>query len=84
MSKVSKFEHLTLNEIEFAHGRISPHVHETPVMTCTKLDQMSELKLFFKCESLQKTGSFKARGACNAILKAKQSAKVIEVSVFTV
>ena len=31
-----------------------------------------ELKLFFKCENLQKTGAFKARGACNAILCEKE------------
>ena len=28
--------------------------------------------MFFKCENLQKTGAFKARGACNAVLKAKE------------
>lgn len=27
----------------------------------------SSLQLFFKCEAFQKTGSFKARGACNAV-----------------
>ena len=35
-------------------------------------DRLSGLKLFFKCENLQKTGAFKARGACNAVLKAKE------------
>ena len=30
------------------------------------------LELFFKCENLQKTGAFKARGACNAILREKE------------
>ena len=37
-----------------------------------KYDFLPGLKLFFKCENLQKTGAFKARGACNAILKAKE------------
>ena len=30
------------------------------------------IQLFFKTENLQKTGAFKARGACNAVLLAKE------------
>lgn len=37
-------------------------------MTSTRLDALSGAKLYFKCENFQKTGSFKARGAANAIL----------------
>jgi threonine dehydratase len=36
-------------------------------MTCHTLDQMAGASLFFKCESFQKTGAFKFRGACNAV-----------------
>ncbi len=32
-------------------------------------------QFFFKCENLQKTGSFKTRGATNAILMAKEEAE---------
>jgi threonine dehydratase len=39
------------------------------VATCTTLDRMAGRELFFKCEHLQKTGAFKFRGACNAVLK---------------
>ena len=56
-----------LQDIRSAHQRIRPHIHKTPVMTCTALDQMVGAKLFFKCENFQKTGAFKFRGACNAI-----------------
>ena len=38
-------------------------------MTCASLDSMAGAKLYFKCENLQKTGSFKIRGATNAILQ---------------
>ena len=50
-----------------AHARIAPHIHRTPVLTSTSLDAMAAARIFFKCENLQKTGSFKIRGATNAI-----------------
>jgi threonine dehydratase len=50
-----------------AHKRISPHIHRTPVITSASLDEIADARLFFKCENLQKTGSFKIRGATNAI-----------------
>ena len=53
--------------IEEAHERIRPRIHRTPVMTSESLNAMSGAELFFKCENLQKTGSFKIRGATNAI-----------------
>lgn len=36
-------------------------------MRCASLDAQAGAQLFFKCENLQKTGSFKIRGASNAI-----------------
>jgi threonine dehydratase len=50
-----------------AHVRIAPHIHRTPVLTSRSLDAMTGARIFFKCENLQKTGSFKIRGAANAI-----------------
>lgn len=50
-----------------AHARIAPRIHRTPVLTSRSLDAMTGAQLFFKCENLQKTGSFKIRGATNAI-----------------
>jgi threonine dehydratase len=51
-----------------AHARIAPRIHHTPVLTSHSLNAVSGARLFFKCENLQKTGSFKIRGASNAIL----------------
>src|SRR5258706_16465603 len=51
-----------------AHARITPRSHRTPVLTSASLNAMTVAQLFFKCENLQKTGSFKIRGASNAIL----------------
>src|SRR5690242_10545442 len=51
-----------------AHARIAPRIHRTPILTSASLDQVAGARLFFKCDNLQKTGSFKIRGASNAIL----------------
>jgi threonine dehydratase len=50
-----------------AHERIRPQIHRTPVLTSSNLNELAGAQLFFKCENLQKTGSFKIRGATNAI-----------------
>ena len=57
----------TWDAIEAAHARIAPRIHRTPVVRSATLDAMCGAELFFKCENLQKTGSFKIRGATNAI-----------------
>jgi threonine dehydratase len=58
---------LNLEAIRAAHRLIAPRIHRTPVITCASLDQIAGARLFFKCENLQKTGSFKIRGATNAV-----------------
>lgn len=59
----------TIQDIMDAHTRIKPHVHLTPILSSASLTQMtSHQQLLFKCENLQRTGSFKIRGATNAIL----------------
>lgn len=59
---------LNLSHIKSARQRISKYIHRTPVMTCRALDRICGSELFFKCENFQKTGAFKFRGACNAVL----------------
>src|SRR6476619_3901981 len=57
----------TWDAIAAAHARITPRIHRTPVLRSATLHAMCGAELFFKCENLQKTGSFKIRGATNAI-----------------
>ena len=66
-----------LEAIRAAHRRIAPHIHRTPVMTSASLDAVAGAQVHFKCENLQKTGSFKIRGATNAIfsLGAEEAAR---------
>lgn len=50
-----------------AAERIRPHIHHTPLVTSAALNRIAGAELFFKPENLQRTGSFKARGGCNAV-----------------
>jgi len=56
------------NDIRAASGRIAAQIRRTPVLTSELLDKIAGARLFFKCENFQKTGSFKIRGATNAVL----------------
>jgi len=56
-----------LASIREAAERIRPYIHRTPVLTSTQLDTRLKARVFLKCENLQVAGSFKARGAHNAV-----------------
>src|SRR5881396_2511586 len=60
--------------IKAAHQRIRPHIHRTPVLTSSRLNDASGASLFFKCENFQKGGAFKARGATNAVFSLDDTA----------
>lgn len=66
--ETTNYQPPTWADILAAHARIAPRIHRTPVLTSSSLDAITGARLFFKCENLQKTGSFKIRGASNAIL----------------
>jgi threonine dehydratase len=73
----------TLADIETARERIGSRIHQTPIFASHTLDQLLGYQIFLKGETLQKTGSFKSRGALNALLQldSKQANKgVIAVS----
>ncbi len=54
--------------IKSARARIAGSIRRTPVLTSDFIDQELGAKLYFKCENLQVSGAFKARGAFNAVL----------------
>src|SRR5437868_12715069 len=64
MTAGSDYARTHLREIEAAAERIRPHVRRTPALT-TDLDP----RLVLKPECFQVTGSFKVRGAFNAVLR---------------
>jgi threonine dehydratase len=57
----------TLAEIRAARERIAPLARVTPVYSSENLGRMCGRELFLKAENLQRTGSFKIRGAVNKI-----------------
>jgi len=59
---------VTINTIRDAHNRINTHVLKTPVKSNTEINENAGVELYFKCENLQRSGSFKIRGAVNAVL----------------
>ncbi len=54
---------VTLDDVNAARVRIAGRVHRTPVLTSRRLDARAGAHLFFKCETFQRVGAFKARGA---------------------
>lgn len=64
-------------DVAAAAQRVAAAAHRTPVHTSRTLDRLTGRQLLLKCESLQRTGSFKFRGAYNAIsqLNAQQRAR---------
>ncbi|HEY2953755.1 MAG TPA: threonine/serine dehydratase [Candidatus Eisenbacteria bacterium] len=59
---------IPLDDIRRAAARIAGATHRTPVLTSRSLGERAGVELHLKCESLQKTGSFKPRGALNIVL----------------
>ncbi|XDZ67399.1 threonine/serine dehydratase [Alphaproteobacteria bacterium LSUCC0226] len=53
--------------IEAAANRIRPHIFKTPLLESPRLNDFLGFRLLIKAEALQHTGSFKLRGATNAV-----------------
>lgn len=58
---------LTKEDFAEARRRVAPSVHRTPLLSFRTLGRATGANAWLKCENLQKTGSFKVRGALNAI-----------------
>ena len=58
----------SLQDIQYAHQRIKPFIHHTPVLTSQSINDIAGCEIYFKCENFQKIGAFKARGGMNAVL----------------
>ncbi|WP_394993029.1 threonine/serine dehydratase [Emticicia sp.] len=57
-----------LQDIQNAHERIKPFIHQTPVLSSQSINELAGCEIYFKCENFQKIGAFKARGGMNAVL----------------
>jgi threonine dehydratase len=66
---------LDLSAVRAARERIAGRIHTTPTMSATRLGDRVGVELVLKCENLQKTGSFKARGALNKLSHLSEEAR---------
>jgi threonine dehydratase len=73
----------TIADIRRAAERIAGHAVRTPLLDSPQLDEVSGARVLIKPEMLQRTGSFKFRGAYNAIAalsRAERNAGVVALS----
>lgn len=64
---------INLNDIQTAHTAIQPYVRRTPFIAAAPARDLPVPELYLKLENLQVTGSFKARGATNKVLRLPDS-----------
>ena len=60
---------VTLSDIRAAQRRIAGKVIVTPCQESIPLSEMTGARIVCKLDNFQRTGSFKERGACNALLR---------------
>ncbi len=58
---------IQLEDVQKAKRVIKEVANRTPVMTSRTLDRQCGARIFLKCENFQRAGSFKFRGAFNAL-----------------
>ena len=68
---------MDLKTIQKAQATLAPFVHPSPLIRCYALEKRLGCKerIFLKCEQLHTTGSFKVRGAFNALLSLSSEEK---------
>jgi threonine dehydratase len=59
---------LSLADVEAARGRIATGLRRTPCMIAPALSEIAGMRIWLKRDDLQRTGSFKERGARHALL----------------
>ena len=83
MVGLSLSEPLQHVEIEAAAARLHGHAVRTPLLRCDALDAATGGRLFLKPECLQRTGSFKFRGAMNRLLALSPQERAAGVVAFS-
>src|SRR5690625_1972188 len=68
---------INIQDIYDARQRIIDDIHQTPLLQSTQLNKLTGNRVFIKSEHLQKTGSFKFRGATNRIKQAIKNGTTI-------
>ncbi|MBD2346389.1 threo-3-hydroxy-L-aspartate ammonia-lyase [Anabaena subtropica] len=78
-----QFSSVTINDVQAAQQRLAGIAHRTPVLTSRIVNARTHNEVFFKCENFQRTGSFKFRGAYNALAQLSAAKKDKGVLTFS-
>jgi len=69
----------SFDDVLAAHGRIAGRIVRTPMLRHPLLDELTGGIILLKAEPLQRTGSFKLRGATNAVLRLSEAQRAVGV-----
>jgi threo-3-hydroxy-L-aspartate ammonia-lyase len=73
----------SLESIRAAADRIRSRIHRTPLLASRSLSERLGVEVRLKCENLQRAGSFKIRGAMNALLQLEDALRPRGVVAFS-
>jgi threonine dehydratase len=71
---------ISLTDVQHALENIGPFIHKTPLIHSNALSMLSGSEVYLKLENLQKTGSFKVRGAFHKLTSVREG-RVIAASM---
>jgi threonine dehydratase len=73
----------TYDDVVAAAARLQGHAHRTPVLRSRTADALLGAEVVFKCESFQRSGSFKFRGAFSALSRFTEAQRRAGVITFS-
>jgi len=72
---------VSLDQIKKAAELIRPHIIETPLIYAPSLSRIFDAEIYLKLENLQRTGSFKVRGASLKLIQGSEDHKISSAGV---
>lgn len=74
---------VTYADLEVAANNLAGIAHKTPVFSSSTINHTANSQVYFKCENFQRTGSFKFRGAYNALTQLSKEQKQCGVLTYS-
>jgi threo-3-hydroxy-L-aspartate ammonia-lyase len=83
VSSPTSRQSIDLAAVRAAAARLEPYIHRTPLLASRSLSERLGVEVRLKCENLQRAGSFKIRGAMNALLQIPEAERSRGVVAFS-
>lgn len=74
---------ISVDDVLAARARMGAYIVRTPVLSNERANRLTGASVFFKCENLQRTGSFKFRGAMSALTRFNEQQRARGVLTFS-